>query len=251
MPLIKINNQKFHVLELNETAPDPIIMIHGMFTNLSVFYFNIATHLAKTHHIIMYDLRSHGLSEKVKYGYDLKTMSNDLISLMNFFKIQKANLVGYSFGGLISLFTAIHHPELTQKIAIIDSPITDSGTDDTIEKYGNEFLEHYMQNYSISTQLTPNKRQLNKSKKLFDFLLHETTMPKDLIKDKDFSSAENMKSIHQEILLLYGNQSDCLKDGKLLNKLIPNSKLYEGNGDHNLPVQNPEWISKKLMEFFD
>lgn len=250
MPLIQINNLNFNVLELNETGPDPIIMIHGMFTNLSVFYFNIATHLAKNHHVILYDLRSHGLSEKVKYGYDLETMSNDLMGLMDFFKLPKVDLVGYSFGGLISLFTAIHHPQKIGKIAIIDSPITDSATDDTIEKYGNEFLEQYMQNYSQSTKLTPNKRQLEKNKKLYNFLLHETSMPKDLIKDKDFSSSENMELIHQKTLLLYGSQSDCFEDGRFLKKHIPNAELYEGKGDHNLPVQNPEWISEKLVNFF-
>ncbi|MCO6564116.1 MAG: alpha/beta fold hydrolase [Apibacter sp.] len=252
MPIIQINNRKTHILELNQGASETIVMIHGMFTNLSIFYFNIAPELAKKYHVVMYDLRSHGLSGRIDKGYDLETLSNDLLELLNHLNLSKVDLVGYSFGGLISLYTAIHHQDKIKKIAIIDSPITDKNGDTELilEKYGNEFIEHYMKNYSISTNITPNNKQLEKSKKLFDFLLHETSMPQDLIKDKEFSSEKNMSLIKNKTLLLYGNESDCLPDGKFLNSYIPNSTLFTGTGDHNIPIQNPEWINEKLSEFF-
>ncbi|WP_295841540.1 alpha/beta hydrolase [uncultured Apibacter sp.] len=252
MPIVQINNRKTHILELNQEASETIVMVHGMFTNLSIFYFNIAPELAKKYRVVMYDLRSHGLSGKMDMGYDLETLSQDLLELLDYLNLSKVDLVGYSFGGLISLYTAIHYPEKVKKIAIIDSPITDKNgdTEAILEKYGNEFLEHYMKNYSISTNITPNNKQLEKSKKLFNFLLHSTSMPQDLIKDKGFSSQENMSLIKNQTLLLYGNESDCLPDGKLLKSYIPNSTLFSGTGDHNIPILNPEWINEKLSEFF-
>ncbi|WP_128330391.1 alpha/beta fold hydrolase [Apibacter sp. HY039] len=253
MPIVEINNKKVHILELNKEASETIVMIHGMFTNSSLFYFNIAPELAKKYHVLLYDLRSHGLSEKIDQGFDLKSLSSDLIHLLNFYNLSQVDLVGYSFGGLITLYSAIHYPERIKKIAIIESPITDKDgdTEKVIEKYGNEFLEHYMQNYSVSTKIVPNKRQLEKNKKLFDYLMHETSMPDDLIKDRYFSSKENMNSVNQESLLLYGMQSDCLPDGKILKNYIPNVTFFEGEGDHNIPIQNPEWIKKKLADFFN
>ena len=82
MPIIQINNRKTHILELNPEASETIVMVHGMFTNLSIFYFNIAPELAKKYHVVMYDLRSHGLSGKIDNGYDLETLSNDLMDLL-------------------------------------------------------------------------------------------------------------------------------------------------------------------------
>lgn len=253
MPLIQINNKKVHILELNPEGVDTIIMIHGMFTNSSIFYFNIAPILAKKYRVIMYDLRSHGLSEKIDHGYDLETLSQDFIELLKQFNLNQVDVVGYSFGGLISLYSAIHYSERIKKIAIIESPLTDRDeeTEKIIEKYGNEFLEHYMKNYSESTNIKPNNKQLEKNKRLFNYLLHETTMPKDLIKDEFFSSQENMSKVKQKTLLLYGDESDCLPDGKLLNTYIPNSELFIGKGDHNIPIQNHEWINEKLSTFFN
>ncbi|TWP24756.1 alpha/beta hydrolase [Apibacter muscae] len=253
MPLIKINNKNVNVLELNPEGKSTIVMIHGMFTNSSIFYFNIAPILAKKFRIIMYDLKSHGLSEKVDHGYDLKTLSKDFIDLLEEFKLEKVSIVGYSFGGLIALYIAIYYPEKIERIAIIDSPLTnrDEETDKVLEKYGNEFLELYMKNYSISTNIKPNHKQLEKNRRLYNFLLHETTLPKDLITDEHFTSKENMEKVKHETLLLYGNQSDCLPDGEFLNNSIPKSKFFIGNGDHNIPIQNHVWINEKLSTFFN
>src|SRR5271167_3743618 len=111
MPIITVNNKKVHIQELNKDAEDTVVLIHGMFSNLSIYYFNIAPILAQHFHVFMYDLKSHGTSERVLKGYDLENMSSDLIAMMDYLKIKKAQLVGYSFGGLIALKTALIAPK--------------------------------------------------------------------------------------------------------------------------------------------
>jgi esterase len=93
-----------------------------MFSNLSVYYFNIAPLLATKYHVVLYDLKSHGMSEKVLEGYDLESMTNDLIALMEALNLQQVHLGGYSFGGLIALKMAIRFPERIKKLAIIEAP---------------------------------------------------------------------------------------------------------------------------------
>ncbi|MDR2122919.1 MAG: alpha/beta hydrolase [Flavobacteriaceae bacterium] len=252
MPLIPINNKKVFVLELNPEASEAIVLIHGMFTNMSIFYFNIAPKLAEKYHVVLYDLRSHGMSEKVDHGYSLKALSQDLLDLMDVLNLSKVDLVGYSFGGLISLYTAIHFPEKIKKIAIIDTPTTnkDGDIENILEKYADVYLGNYVGDYTASTNIIPNNKQLQKSKKLFDYLLYTSSLPQDSVLDKNFSSKENMNLVKHETLLLYGNKSDCLPDGEFLNAHIPNSILQVGEGDHNIPIQNFEWIIEKLHTFF-
>src|SRR6201987_2734164 len=47
-------------------------------------------------------------------GYDL--MASDAIGLMDFLKLPKAAIVGWSDGGIIGLDIAIHHPERLTKL---------------------------------------------------------------------------------------------------------------------------------------
>lgn len=82
MPVITVNGKSVHIQELNKEAAETIVLVHGMFSNLSVYYFNIAPLLATKYHVVLYDLKSHGMSEKALEGYDLESMTNDLFALI-------------------------------------------------------------------------------------------------------------------------------------------------------------------------
>jgi pimeloyl-ACP methyl ester carboxylesterase len=246
MAFIKINQLNINYVELNKTASETIVMIHGMLTNLSVFYLKIAPKLAEKYHIIMYDMRGHGLSEIASSGYGLQSMSNDLWELLNVLGLEKVHLVGYSYGGLVALYTAIHYPERINKIAIIDSPNPIRNT----EKYSSESLEQHVRKYSESIQLKPSNRHLEKLHKINQYLFEETSIVEDLSQNKDFFSKVAHSHFQKETLLLYAKGSDCHEDGKFLHRNISNSRLFFGEGTHSIPVQNPVWITEKLYDFF-
>lgn len=250
MATIQVNNKKIHVLEMNRESAQTIVLIHGMFTNMSVFYFNIAPELAKHFHVVLYDLQSHGMSERVDNGYNLEAMSDDLIALMDELDLKKVHLVGYSYGGLIALKTAMLHSHRVEKLAVIESPKPDEGeAPEILQKYGNEFIDQYLSNYAESTALKPGKRQIEKNKKLYEYLFNHTSIKEDFNMDNDLFDIISDNPVTVPTLLLYGLDSDCLSAGDILKNIIPNSYLLKGQGDHNLPVQDPQWISDQLLEF--
>ncbi|MFV0331174.1 MAG: alpha/beta fold hydrolase [Dysgonomonas sp.] len=250
MAIIQVNNKKIHVLEMNREASQTIVMIHGMFTNMSVFYFNIAPELAKYFHVVLYDLQSHGMSERIDNGYNLEAMSEDLVALLNELDLTKVHLVGYSYGGLIALKTAMLHPKRIEKLTVIESPKPDEGdAPEILQKYGNEFLDQYLNNYAESTSLQPSKRQIEKNKKLYEYLFNHTSIKEDFDMDNDLFDIMSNNPIKMPTLLLYGSESDCSFAGDFLKNIIPDSYLLKGQGDHNLPVQKPQWVSDKLLEF--
>ena len=61
--------------------------------------------------MIVADSRGHGRSTRTAepYGYDL--MASDYLALLDYLKIDKAALVGWSDGGIIGLDIAMSHPE--------------------------------------------------------------------------------------------------------------------------------------------
>ena len=72
----------------------------------------ISRKLAKRYRVIRFDHRGHGLSSKphndAAYGANL---ADDAIRLMDHLGIQKAHIVGYSMGGMISLTLLARYPE--------------------------------------------------------------------------------------------------------------------------------------------
>jgi len=251
MPVIKVKDRDVHIQELNRGAAETVLLVHGMFSNLSVYYFNIAPILAGDFHVVMYDLKSHGLSERVADGYDLEHMTDDLLALMEELGLGTVNLAGYSFGGLIALKMALRFPERVKKLAIIEAPDpNDDKTRDIIDDYSREFLEHYVNNFKDTTRVKMGKRQMERNHRMYTYLFQETSIKKDMLNEREFFSSAALNEIKKETMLLYGVASNCLNAGKLLKQKIDGGVLLEIKGDHNIPIQEPVIIGEALENFF-
>lgn len=250
MPIISVNDKKVHIQELNKGAEQTVVMIHGMFSNLSIYYFNIAPILAKHFHVVMYDLKSHGMSERFLDGYDLENMSSDVLALMDVLNIEKAHLVGYSFGGLISLKTALKAPNRIKQLVVIEAPDPqDEKARGIIDQYSKEFLEHYVANFTDTTKVQMGKRQMEKNHRMYEFLFNQTTIKSDMIKEKHFLSEVDFSELKPSALLMYGEDSNCRPTGEWLNDQIGNSELKLIQGDHNIPIQEPALIAETIAHF--
>lgn len=99
----------------------PVLLIHGLHgsgaTNWTLP--GITAALAKNHRVIAMDCRGHGRSDKpeTEAEYGVK-MVEDVIALLNHLDIRKVHLVGYSMGGMISMKTAVLHPERVQGLLL-------------------------------------------------------------------------------------------------------------------------------------
>ncbi len=107
----------------------PVIMIHGGLAN-SNYWGKQVKALAKHYRVIVMDSRGHGRSTRndQPYGYDL--MSSDVLGLMDYLKIKKAAIVGWSDGAIIGLDIAMHHPERVAKLFAFAANSDPSGVAD-------------------------------------------------------------------------------------------------------------------------
>ena len=78
----------------------PVILLHGGLANTD-YWGNQVPAVAAHHTVILMDSRGHGRSTRDArpYGYDL--MADDVVALMDALKIPKADIVGWSDGGIL------------------------------------------------------------------------------------------------------------------------------------------------------
>lgn len=93
---------------------DPVILVHGLYSSAAMNWEapGIFDMLAKHYYVVALDLRGHGNSDKpadaAAYG---QPMADDILRLMDHLNIQKAQVVGYSLGGIIVMKFVIDHPD--------------------------------------------------------------------------------------------------------------------------------------------
>jgi pimeloyl-ACP methyl ester carboxylesterase len=120
---VEARGARFNAVDMNPGAKEAIVMAHGLFTNMAVYYFRIAPMLASRFRVVLYDLRGHGQSERCAGGYTVAEMSMDLAAIADALGVGRAYVVGYSFGGLVALGAALSWPErFGERLALIEPP---------------------------------------------------------------------------------------------------------------------------------
>ena len=87
----------------------PLVLLHGGLAN-SDYWGNQVQALAPHHQVILVDSRGHGRSTRANrpYGYDL--MADDVVALLDKLNLAKADVVGWSDGGILGIDLALRHP---------------------------------------------------------------------------------------------------------------------------------------------
>ena len=108
---------------------EPVMLLHGGLGNAD-YWGNQVRELAKRYRVIVMDSRGHGRSTRndQPYGYDL--MAGDVVGLMDFLKIKKAGIVGWSDGAILGLDIAMQHPERVSKLFAFAANSDPSGVAD-------------------------------------------------------------------------------------------------------------------------
>jgi pimeloyl-ACP methyl ester carboxylesterase len=108
---------------------EPVILLHGGLANAN-YWGNLVRALDGRYQVIVMDSRGHGRSTRdaTPYGYDL--MASDVIGLMDFLKVRKAAVVGWSDGAIIGLDIAMKYPERLTKLFAFAANSDPSGVAD-------------------------------------------------------------------------------------------------------------------------
>jgi len=96
----------------------PLVLIHGGLGSGEMFGPTIPALVAAGHQVIAPDLQGHGRTADIDRPIDVRLMADDIAALVRHLGLEQVDVVGYSLGGGVALFTASKHPELVRKVVI-------------------------------------------------------------------------------------------------------------------------------------
>ena len=119
MPRINANRINFHIQQAG-AGPDTVL-IHGLTGDLSIWMLSrLMPVLAETHRVTAYDLRGHGYSDAPRDGYTSSVQAGDLLALLDVLGIERARLVGHSFGAVVAMHAAVLAPDRVEALVLSD-----------------------------------------------------------------------------------------------------------------------------------
>jgi pimeloyl-ACP methyl ester carboxylesterase len=218
-----------------------VIMIHGGLANSNYWGKQVPV-LDKRYRVIVMDSRGHGRSTRNSqpYGYDL--MSLDVLGLMDYLKIKKAAIVGWSDGAIIGLDIAMHHPERVSKLFAFAANSDPSGVADIAKSpVFNAYIARAGEEYKrLSPTPTQYKAFVDQITRMWETQPHWT--------------AADLAKIHVPTWIVDADHDEAIKreNTEFMAANIPGAGLLiQPEVSHFSFLQDPQQFNDDVLHFLE
>jgi pimeloyl-ACP methyl ester carboxylesterase len=267
MPKAFVNGLNIHYVQTGQ-GPD-LVLIHGIASNLGQWQLGTLPALVEHFRLTMYDLRGHGYSDMPTTGYTPDHMLSDFSALMDYLGIERTSITGHSYGGLVALCYAVHHPERVDKLIIADTGVPSveqrGGRDavligwrESLQRGGVDIPDAKAEDigYLIEQTLKLRGRSWRGmgARRAIARLTRFTTTTSFAKEYREASSltVDMIRQIQAPVLLIYGDRSPLTASFQALRDNLPNCRTATvADGGHFYPLQHPETFVRHIKDFLE
>lgn len=105
----------------------PIVLLPGAFMTIHTNFEALIPELAKDRKVIAVELQGHGHTGDIERPFSQESFADDVFALLQYLKIDSADVFGYSLGGEVALQLAIRHPQVVRKLIVVSATYKDEG----------------------------------------------------------------------------------------------------------------------------
>lgn len=118
---VEANGIRFHVVTAGEGPL--VLLLHG-FPQFWYGWRHQIPALARKFRVVAPDLRGYGDTDKPPRVADYRTgvLAADVVALVRALGADKAHVVGHDWGGGVAWVTALEHPEVVDRLAVLNCP---------------------------------------------------------------------------------------------------------------------------------
>jgi pimeloyl-ACP methyl ester carboxylesterase len=151
----------------------PIVLLHGAFYTIEMNWGQLIPELSKTRKVIAIEMQGHGHTPFSDRKLDIATLASDVAGVMDYLKIDSADVAGYSMGGTVAYQFAVMNPKRLRKLVIISSTYKTDGWLPVVSSAFKDFKPEFFDNTPIKIAydaVAPDKTKWTKFlKQMFDF----------------------------------------------------------------------------------
>lgn len=248
-----------NVVRTGDTRKPLVVFVHAIGLDLTYWSAQIEA-LARNYDVVAYDLRGHGRSSTPMKGYDFPTLRDDLASVIAHTGKSEAHVVGLSVGGMIAQWLALSMPAILRSLVLVDTAADFSNVvrgslreraqttrfagmgavlQSTLDRWFTpEFAFHRPDILDrVSKSLLANNKDVHAA--MWDTIASLETAPR-------------LSTIRTPTLVIVGEKdlSTPVTAAETIVQQIPNAELcVVTNSSHMTPLEAPELVNRKLLDF--
>jgi pimeloyl-ACP methyl ester carboxylesterase len=118
----QVNSVRLHYVEAG--SGPLLLLLHGFPEFWYSWRYQIPALAKAGYHVVAPDMRGYNLSDKPPgwRSYDGDNLAGDIAGLVGHFGAERAHVVGHDWGAAVTYLTAMRHPDVVDRIAILNVP---------------------------------------------------------------------------------------------------------------------------------
>lgn len=214
-----------HYYEGGTGHSETVILLHGFGGNALLTWMQLLPALSRKYHVIAPDLLASNFLRMNPKTYSVDLEERLVMNLMDGLHIEKADFVGLSVGGWISLLIAKDHPERVNKLILVES----AGLKTKVPELA---------------RLTLTDRA--KARHFLKLLFYYPPPLPDFVLDQMIRSSTHIKKRYQAVFAGFiENSKGRLLDGQLADITQP-TLILQGREDQVIPLEVAERLHQGL-----
>lgn len=209
----------------------PLLLLHGGITATETVQGTI-NELSKSRLVIALHAQGHGNTADIDRPYAYESLADDVAAFVKHMKVQRIDLVGYSFGGGIALQTAIRHPEIVDHLVVISAPMARGG-------FYPEVIAAFEQMPGNASAIATNLKTSPLALKYPKTDWEATFRKMGLLHSRDYNWSGPVKAIRNPTLLIFADADSVRVEhiADFYKALGGGSKDAGVDGSHRSPAQ--------------
>lgn len=220
-----------------------------------------AAALSTNYQVVTYDHRGQGKSEVTESGYDMDSLYEDAVQLIEKLNLGKVHFGGLSMGGFVAMRLAARRPDLVKSVILMETsalPEPFTFKYNLLKSVVNIFgvksvTKPVMKIMFGDTFLNDPNRAEEKQEWIAELQKNKKSITKAVTGVIERKSVENeLKNIKCPTLILVGTEDKATipEKAEFIASKIPQSKLiYIQNGGHTASIEEPQQYNKAILEF--
>jgi pimeloyl-ACP methyl ester carboxylesterase len=228
-------------------AQPPLVLLHGGGDTIETSFGHILPILARDRQIVAFEQQGFGHTADIAdRPFSFEQSADDTAALLDYLRIDQADLFGFSNGGTIALQVAIRHPRVVRKLVLASG-----------------FFQREGSSYSWFWEGFPSATLENMPKELREAYLAAAPHPEDLqsffdkcvqrMRSFPDIPADAIRGIAAPILVIVGD-ADVMRPEHAVDlfRLLPLARLAVLPGtDHMAVTKRTTWLAPMVSEFLN
>lgn len=235
----------------------PVVLLHGSFMTIPSNWQEMIAALSKTRQVIAVEMQGHGRTADIARDFSYDNLADDVSGMLDYLKVAKADIIGYSMGASVALNMAIRHPDQVRKVVSISGVFRHNGwVQEALDAY-----PHFTADAFKGSPIEAEYKRLSPTPDAFpNFVKRAISMD---LKPYDFG-AEKLKATPAPIFFIHGDADGVrlehiaemyrLKGGDIMGDMRPRSASRLAilpDTTHVTLMQKIDVIAPMINDFLD